>query len=225
LLAPTLKITHASLVSLNRSLPPLRTYAIELKPAVEELPGLIAASKPFLAQVRPLLSGKEAGGVVKLLRESTPALAGAAQASKKVTLPQLNRLSLCTSKVMVPTGNQVINDQFSTGQPNYREFLYNLVNFAGMAQNFDGNGPYARAQIGGGPVLVGEPFPQANKSTKSEKINYAHTIEDPLGTQPQIAGAPPFKPEVRCYTNPVPDVNGPLGQVGPASPSVAGVNP
>ncbi|HEX6781035.1 MAG TPA: MlaD family protein [Solirubrobacterales bacterium] len=225
LLAPTLRITHASLVSLNRSLPPLRTFAIEFEPAVEELPGLIDASKPFLAQVRPLLSGKEAGGVAKLLRESTPALAGAAQASKKVTLPQLNRLSLCTSKVMVPTGNQVINDQFSTGQPNYREFLYNLVNFAGMAQNFDGNGPYARAQAGGGPVLVGEPNPFGNKATLSDKNNYAHTIEDPVGTQPQLAKRPPLKPEVRCYTNPVPDVNGPLGQVGPASPSVAGVNP
>ncbi|MDX6635540.1 MAG: phospholipid/cholesterol/gamma-HCH transport system substrate-binding protein [Solirubrobacterales bacterium] len=225
LLAPTLRITHASLVSLNRSLPPLRTFAIEFKPAVEELPGLISASKPFLAQVRPLLSGKEGGGVAKLLRESTPALAGVAQASKKVTLPQLNRLSLCTSKVMVPTGNQVINDQFSTGQPNYREFLYNLVNFAGMAQNFDGNGPYARAQAGGGPVLVGEPNPFGNQDTLSDQRNYAHTIEDPLGTQPQLAKRPPLKPEVRCYTNPVPDVNGSLGQVGPASPSVAGVNP
>ena len=225
LLAPTLRITKASLVSLNRSLPPLRTYAIELKPAVEELPGLISASKPFLAQVRPLLSGKEAGGVVKLLRESTPALAGAAQASKKVTLPQLNRLSLCTSKVMVPTGNQVINDQFSTGGPNYREFLYTLVNFAGAAQNFDGNGPYTRAQIGGGPVLVGESNPRGNPETLSDQIAYSHTIEDPKGTQPQLSGRPPHKPEVRCYTNPVPDVNGPQGQVGPPSPSVAGVNP
>jgi phospholipid/cholesterol/gamma-HCH transport system substrate-binding protein len=225
LLAPTLKITKASMVSLNRTLPPLRTYAIELEPAVAELPGLISASKPWLAQVRPLLSGKEAGGAVRLLRESTPGLAGAAQVSKQNTLPQLNRLSLCTTKVMVPTMDQVINDRFSTGQPNYREFLYNLVNFAGAAQNFDGNGPYARAQIGGGDVLVGEPNPQANKATLSDRINYAHTIEDPLGTQPQIGKAPPLKPDVRCYTNPVPDVNGPLGQVGPASPSVAGVNP
>ena len=225
LLAPTLKITKASMVSLNRTLPPLRTYAIELEPAVAELPDLIAASKPFLAQVRPLLSGREAGGAVKLLRRSTPGLAGAAQVSKQITLPQLNQLSLCTSKVMVPTGDQVINDRFSTGQPNYREFLYNLVNFAGVAQNFDGNGPYARAQIGGGDVLVGEPNPQANKATLSDRINYAHTIEDPLGTQPQIGKAPPLRPDVRCYTNPVPDVNGPLGQVGPPSPSVAGVNP
>jgi phospholipid/cholesterol/gamma-HCH transport system substrate-binding protein len=225
LLAPTLRITRASMVSLNRTLPPLRTYAIELEPAVEELPGLISASKPFLAQVRPLLSAKEAGGAVRLLRESTPALAGAALVSKRNTVPQVNRLSVCTTKVMVPTGNQVIEDRFSTGGPNYREFLYNLVNFAGMAQNFDGNGPYARAQVGGGPVLVGEPNPKGNPATISDQINYAHTIEEPLGTQPQLGGKPPLKPEVRCYTNPVPDVNSGLGQVGPPSPSVGGVNP
>ncbi|MGB7685522.1 MAG: MlaD family protein [Solirubrobacterales bacterium] len=225
LLAPTLKVARTSLVSLNASLPPLRGYAIELTPAVAELPDLIAASKPFIAQIRPLLSGKEGGGIAKLLRESTPGLAGANQASKANTLPQLNRLSLCTTKVLVPTGNQVIEDRFSTGGPNYREFLYNFVNFAGATQNFDGNGPYLRAQAGGGPALVGEPNPLGNKFTRSDQINYANAATDPLGTQPQLGGKPPLKPNVRCYTNPVPNVNGPLGQVGPASPSVAGVNP
>lgn len=223
LLAPTLKVTKASLVNLNRTLPPLRTYAIVLTPAVAELPDLISASKPFLAQVRPLLSGKEGGGLAKLLRKSTPGLAGAAQASKEVTLPQLNRLSTCAVQVLIPTGNQTIEDRFSTGGPNYREFLYNLVNFTGQAQNFDGNGPYFRVQGGGGPVLVGETNPGAN--LKSDKINFANTIVAPLGTQPRLGGKPPLKPEVRCDTNPVPNVNGPLGQVGPPSPSVAGVNP
>src|ERR1700749_2232697 len=116
-LAPTLKTAHTSLVSLDKSLPPLRTYAIELTPAVAELPGLISASKPWLAQVRPLLSGKEGGGTAKLLAESTPGLAGAAQAGNELTLPQINQLSLCTSNVLVPTGNQTIEDQFSTGEP------------------------------------------------------------------------------------------------------------
>jgi phospholipid/cholesterol/gamma-HCH transport system substrate-binding protein len=216
LLAPTLRVTHASLVSLNRTLPPLRTYAIELRPAVAELPELISSSKPFLAQVRPLLSGKEAGGVAKLLRESTPGLAGAAQAGKQTTLPQLNQLSLCSSKVMVPTANQVINDRFSTGGPNYREFLYSLVNIAGQAQNYDGNGPYLRVQGGGGPKLVGEENPNFN--LRSEKSHFAHTVATPLGTQPQVGKKPPFKPNVRCYTNPVPDLNAGLGQVGAPSP-------
>jgi ABC-type transporter Mla subunit MlaD len=225
LLAPTLKVAHSSLVSLNNSLPPLRTYAIVLRPAVAQLPGLIKSSKPFLAQVRPLLSGKEGGGVAKLLAKLTPGLAGAAQAGKEVALPQLNQLSLCTTKVMVPTMDQTINDRFSTGGPNYREFLYNLANFAGDAQNFDGNGPYARAQVGGGPLLVGEENPHGNPSLLSDGRNYYHTIEEPQGTQPQLGGKPALKPQVRCYTNPAPDVNGPLGQVGPASPTVAGVNP
>jgi phospholipid/cholesterol/gamma-HCH transport system substrate-binding protein len=225
LLAPTLRVAHASFVSLNRTLPPLRTYAIELTPAVAELPDLISASKPWLAQMRPLLSGKEGGGLAKLLRESTPGLAGAAQAGKEVALPQLNQLSLCTTKVLVPTGNQTINDRFSTGGPNYREFLYNFVNFAGAAQNFDGNGPYIRSQVGGGPVLVGEPNPFGNPNTLSDKNNYAHTPVPPIGTQPQLGTRPPLKPDVRCDSNPVPNVNGALGQVGPPSPSVAGVNP
>jgi phospholipid/cholesterol/gamma-HCH transport system substrate-binding protein len=225
LLAPTLRTARASLVSLNRTLPPLRTYAIELTPAVAELPGLISASKPWLAQTRPLLSGKEGGGVARLLAESTPGLAGAAQAGKAIALPQLNRLSLCTTQVLVPTANQTINDRFSTGGPNYREFLYNLANFAGFAQNYDGNGPYGRAQTGGGPVLVGEPNPLGNKSTFSDSINYANTITAPIGNQPQLAGMPPLKPDVRCDSNPVPDVNGPLGQVGEPTPSPGGVNP
>ncbi len=225
LLAPTLRTARSSLVSLNRTLPPLRTFAIELTPAVAELPGLISASEPWLAQVRPLLSGKEGGGVARLLAESTPGIAGAAQAGKVLTLPQFNRLSLCTTQVLVPTANQTIEDRFSTGGPNYREFLYNLVNFAGFAQNFDGNGPYARSQVGGGPVLVGEPNPVANADVLSDSINYAHTIAPPIGNQPQLGGMPPLKPDVRCHTNPAPNVNGPLGQVGPPTPSPAGVNP
>jgi phospholipid/cholesterol/gamma-HCH transport system substrate-binding protein len=221
LLAPTLRTAHTSLISLDRSLPPLRTYAIELRPAVAELPGLIAASKPFLAQVRPLLSQSEAGGTARLLAEATPGLAGAAQAGKQVALPQLNQLALCTTNVLVPTGNQTIDDQFSTGGPNYREFLYLLSNFASASQNFDGNGPFIRANVGGGPILVGEPNP--NTKVNSNKVNYAHVAENPLGTQPQLGAQPEFKPEVRCDTQPVPDVNSGLGKVGAPSPSVAGV--
>jgi phospholipid/cholesterol/gamma-HCH transport system substrate-binding protein len=217
-LAPTLKEFHGSLVSLNKALPPLRAWAIELNPAVAELPDLIAAGKPWIKQARPLLSGKEAGGTAKLLREATPGLAGAAQAGKAIALPQLNRISLCTTKVLVPTGNQVINDQFSTGQPSYREFLYTLTNFAGWGQNFDGNGPFLRVQPGGGDILVEQKNPKGNLS--SDKQDFAHTIAPPLGTQPQLGGRPPKKPDVRCDSNPVPDINGGLGQVGTPSPSV-----
>jgi phospholipid/cholesterol/gamma-HCH transport system substrate-binding protein len=217
-LSPTLRTFHSSLVSLNRTLPPLRAWAIELRPSVAELPDWIAAGRPWIEQARPLLSGKEAGGTARLLREGTPGLAGAAQAGKAVALPQLNRISLCSSKVLTPTFNQTINDQFSTGGPNYREFLYTLADFSGWGAQFDGNGTFLRVQPGGGNVLVEQKNSNGNLST--DKRDYAHTIAPPLGTQPQLSGKPPKKPEVRCDSNPVPDLNAGLGQVGPASPSV-----
>ncbi len=216
-LAPFLDEFHGSLVSLNRTLPPLRAWAIELTPAVAELPGWIAAGKPWLRQARPLLSGKEGGGTAKLLAEATPGFAGAAQAGKAIALPQLNRISLCTTKVLVPTANQAIEDRFGTGGPNYREFLYTLANFAGWGQTFDGNGPFVRLQPGGGDVLAEAAAPNGNLAT--DKQVFGHTIAAPIGTQPQLAGRPPKKPDVRCDSNPVPDLNGPLGQVGAATPA------
>jgi len=217
-LAPTLQTAHRSLVSLDRSLPPLRTYAIELTPAVAELPGLINASKPWLAQVRPLLSGKEAGGAVKLLAESSPGLAGATQAGKALALPQANRLSQCTTKVLVPASEVPINDRFSDGGPNYRDFWRLLSDFASASQNFDGNGPYVRAQGGGGPVLLEEFNPTFELAPLQHQ--FARAAEVPLGTQPQLQGQPEARPDVRCDTNPVPDINGGPGQVGPTGVKV-----
>lgn len=217
-LAPTLRTAHTSLISLDRSLPPLRTYAIELTPAVAELPGLINASKPWLAQVRPLLSEKEAGGAVRLLAESTPGLAGATQAGKSVALPQLNQISRCTTKVLVPTSEQPINDRFSDGGPNYRDFWRLLSDFASASQNFDGNGPYVRAQGGGGPYLLEELNPTLENIPQQHQ--YTRSIEPPLGVQPQLVGAPEPHPGVRCETNPVPDLNSGPGEVGPTGVKV-----
>jgi phospholipid/cholesterol/gamma-HCH transport system substrate-binding protein len=220
-LAPTLNEFHGSLVSLNQALPPLRAWAIEMNPAVAELPDLISAGRPWIKQARPLLSGKEAGGIAKLLREATPGLAGAAQAGKAIALPQLNRISLCTTKVIVPTGNQTIEDQFSTGGPSYREFLYAFTDFAGWGQNFDGNGPFVRVQPGGGDQLVELKNPEGNLTT--DQRTFANTIAPPIGTQPRIGGRPPKKPDVRCDSNPVPNLNGGLGQIG--APTPAAVTP
>ena len=211
--APALRTARTSLVSLNRTLPPLRAWAIEMEGPTAELPDLIAAARPWLAQARPLLSGKELGGVARMLRVGTPGLAGAAQAGKASTIPEINRISLCTTRVLVPTADQTVGGPFSTGGPSYREFLYGLANLSGWGQNFDGNGYYARVQAGGGDQLVSLPNPLGNLST--DKVDWGHVVEAPTGIQPQLGGRPPKRPGVRCHTQPAPDVNGPLGQVGP----------
>jgi ABC-type transporter Mla subunit MlaD len=218
--APALDISRTSLVNLNRTLPPLRAWAIELRPSVARLPGLIEASKPWLAQARPLLSGREGGGAARLLAQAVPGLAGAAQAGKAIALPQLNRLSLCETQVLQPTFNQTINDQFSTGGPAYREFLYWLTSLAGQAQNFDGNGRYLRIQPQAGDIVLKLPNPAATQEL--EKEVFGHATVAPQGVQPQMGGRPPKKPEARCDKNPVPDLNSGLGQ--PAGPATAVVS-
>ena len=187
LLAPTLRTAHASLVSLNRTLPPLRTYAIELTPAVAELPGLISASGPWLHQTRRLLSGKEGGGVAKLLRESTPGLAGAAQAGKETALPQLNQLSLCTTKVLAPTAESDDRRPLQHRRPQLPRVPLQPQQLRRLRARTSTATAPTSAPRSAAARLVGEPNPNGNLST--EKVNYAHTIASPIGNQPQLGGS------------------------------------
>lgn len=220
-LAPTLEVQERSLANLSRSLPAVRAWAREFEPAVAELPQFIADGRPWLEQARPLLSRREAGGLVAKLRRATPGLAGAAQNGLN-TLTQIDDLSRCTSDVLMPTGNQVIADRFSTGGPNYREFFYAAANIAGESQTFDGNGLALRLQPSVGDELVSAINPLADPNARrDDRVLYAHVTEAPLGSQPQLGPKPPYRPEVECHTNAVPDLNSGLGQVGPPSPAPA----
>ncbi len=221
-LPPTLQTTRTSLANLSRTLPALRRWAIEFRPSLAELPSTIAAANPWLNQAEPLLSKQEAGGLVELVRRATPDLAAASQAGL-TTLPQVYQLSRCTSDVLVPTGNQVIDDRFTTGQPNYREFFYTTANLAGESQNFDGNGPYLRLQPGNGDLTASQTDPNGNLAT--DKTLWAHTTLPPLGTQPGFGPKPPYRPDVKCFTNDVPDLNAGLGAVGPPSPAQSELPP
>jgi phospholipid/cholesterol/gamma-HCH transport system substrate-binding protein len=213
LLAPVLEEAQPTLRHLNATFPPLRAFSIDIRPGVRETPATIRAGEPWLAQTRKLLRDSELGGLAKLTKESTPGLAKAAHSSLDL-FPQISALSTCTSKVLVPAGDTVLNDpNFGTGQSNFREFFYGLVNFAGDGASFDGNGSYLRLQNGGGDNLVEAPNPGA---APGDDIEFSHTASVPQGVQPDQAGSePPFRPDFPCHKNPLPDVNGPAGAVAP----------
>jgi virulence factor Mce-like protein len=214
LLAPTLTTARTSLLHLSDALPFLRTFAIELRPGIAELPATIRAANPWLDQTKPLLAKSELGGIAKLLRKGTPGLAGAAGAGLDA-FPSLTKLSRCVSDTLVPAGDEVITDQFGTGQPVYREGIYGFVDLAGESQNFDANGPYVRFQSGGGPVKVRMPNPAGGLN--GDKLT-GFSISPPLGTQPALGPKPKINHKVACHTQNAPDLNGPPGQVGPVSP-------
>jgi ABC-type transporter Mla subunit MlaD len=220
-LAPTVEQARPSLVHLNEALPPFRALARASLPGIRELPATVKAGSPWLVQTAKLLREPELGGTAKLLASSAPKLAQVAHSSLSL-FPQAGLLGRCVSHNLVPAGNAIVDDAggaypFSTGQPNYREFLYGAVNLAGESQGFDGNGPFVRFQAGGGPELVQMATPGFLPQTKSM---WANNIDTVLGTRPRLpaGGKPPFRMDVPCHTQDVPDLNGPAGAIGPPSP-------
>jgi hypothetical protein len=119
----------------------------------------------------------------------------------------LDDLNRCIYDVVLPTQEQRIDDgAFSTGLRNYEEFFQGMVSLAGESQNFDGNGHYVRIQAGG-PYAVQTPsLPEPTGPL------HASASQQPLGTRPAKSPKPPYKPGVKCHTQPVPDLSdAPIG--------------
>jgi phospholipid/cholesterol/gamma-HCH transport system substrate-binding protein len=216
-LAPTLEQAEPSLVALNDTLPPLRAFARDLTPGVEELPDTIDAGTPWLRQTRALVQPDELGFTARNLKVAQPSLA-AATSDLAGLLPQLRSTSRCVTRTLDPAGDLVIDDAFSTGDPNYNEFFYAAASQSGLGGNFDGNGQMLRTQTGGGPVLVNAPATGGIEGQTSPVWGY--TIQDPTGTQPvRPSSDPPIRTDQKCQQQDLPDVNGPAAAVGDPTPS------
>jgi len=203
-LAPTLADANAAFASLNAAFPPTRAFAREILPGVRETPATIQASFPWIAQTRKLVSKQELGGLVEQL---SPAVRDLAKLTDQaiVLLPQTTLTSRCARQVILPAGDLVIDDEFKTGAPNYKEFWWGMVGLAGESQNFDGNGSYVRFQPGGGDQAIS----MGTAGVGSGQV-FGNNVGVPLGNRPFYPGKrPPYKPDVPCYTNKLPNVNGP----------------
>jgi len=216
LLAPTLTEAEVSLRALSDALPPLRALAIESRPGIQELPDTIEAFEPWLAETRRLLQPPELGGTARLLREAAPGLAKAAAASRRL-FPRLRRAGLCATQNLVPAADTAITVDaggWNLGQPNFQELFYAAVQIAGAAQPFDGNGTYLRLQPGGGPNLLQGENPGGSFE---DTANFGNAVVPLDGIQPVLPDAtPPFRMDVPCHQNPLPNINGPAAAAGPA---------
>jgi phospholipid/cholesterol/gamma-HCH transport system substrate-binding protein len=214
-LAPTIEQARPALVELNETLPPLRSFSRELRPGINELEGVIEAGTPWLRQGDRLLSEAELAGLARILRRSTPRLADTTRAAIPL-MRETELLSRCTSDVLVPTGDIVIEDDFATGVENYKALFFGAVAQSGESQGFDGNGSFLRVQPSGGGV---EARAENRGGGFQDTELFANTAAPPLGTQPTLPDKPPpIRSDVPCHTNDVPDLNGPAAAVGPPSP-------
>jgi phospholipid/cholesterol/gamma-HCH transport system substrate-binding protein len=203
-LAPTLENANGALASLNAAFPPTRAFAREILPGVRETPATISASFPWIEQARALVSKPELQGLARDLSPATRDLARLTDDAIEL-LPQTDLVSKCASRVVLPTGDVVIRDEFQTGRENYKDFFYAMVGLAGEGQNFDANGMYVRFQTGGGSQLV-----SLGQGSAGAAPQFADLPTPPLGNRPFNPGKiPPYVSDQPCYRQRPPDLNGP----------------
>jgi phospholipid/cholesterol/gamma-HCH transport system substrate-binding protein len=210
------KIT-AGLRELNAAFPPARTFALDILPGVKNTPPTVTALLPWIEQVEASLAPTELGGVAKGLLAATPSLAQltAEQTTFQVQTEAFNK---CLTKVLIPAGNTRLQDGSSTsGVEDYKEFWYGLTGLAGIGQTFDGNGTLTKFLLGsGGPTIKSAKATVESHAGASGLSLVAHASLPPQGTRPAFPKTEPaYKPLVPCYTQALPEFNGPLSQ-GPA---------
>jgi virulence factor Mce-like protein len=222
LLGPVARNANTAFSALDAAFPATEQFSDQFATGLPQLPPTISASYPWLAQAKPLFSESELRG---LLQELAPASSALAQLTHNELqfLPQIDAFNRCMTGVFLPTGNLVVNDgPLSSGVPNYQEFWYLMDAQAAEAQGADGNGNYLRVGAAGGPYPV-----ESGQTNFYNNIDtgFAQMAAPPLSTRPSYPNkVPPLQRGVPCYTQPIPDVNGPAS-IGPADGSRPNAGP
>jgi ABC-type transporter Mla subunit MlaD len=225
-LKATVAILPSSLLNIDRGLAglessfqPTQEFAHAIIPGVKQTNSTVAATLPWIEQVRLALRPSELGGVATGLEEATPALAGLT-AEQTPFYEQTELFNKCTTNVLIPAGNAHLQDGPNTsGVEDYKEFWYGLVGLAGVGQNFDGNGTFTHFLLGsGGPSVRSAPTSLIGSNAKGLRL-LANAALPPLGTRPAFPSSePPYQPHVPCYKQSLPNFNGPQSS-GPADGS------
>jgi phospholipid/cholesterol/gamma-HCH transport system substrate-binding protein len=215
-LPSSLRKIDAGLRELNASFPATRAFALGILPGVKNTPETVAATLPWIEQVEASLAPTELGGVAKGLLAATPQLASLFN-EQTPFYKQTELFNKCLTKVFFPAGNTKLQDGVATsGVEDYKEFWYSMTGLAGIGQSFDGNGTMTHFLLGSGGETIRSGQTSAQGTTLKGERLLAHASLPPQGTRPAFpASEPPYKPLVPCFTQAVPDFNGPLSQ-GPA---------
>jgi ABC-type transporter Mla subunit MlaD len=202
--------------ALNGAFPSVRAFAREILPGVRETPATINAAFPWIDQVRGLVSPAELQGLVSDLKPGVQDLSKITDDTIDL-LPQVDLANRCFINVILPTGDEKIDDGFlTTGLANYKEFWQAMTGLSGESQNFDGNGQYTRFQTGGGTNTLSTGSTGFDTVAGSNPPLFGNFLLQPIGTRPaRPAKKPPVNRKFACYKNKIPDLNSAKVGVGP----------
>ena len=231
-LAPTVEEAEPSLAAVSDALPAFRALAIELTPSVRELPATIDAANPWLDQVDPLLRSSELGGLSRLLKNASPGLAARRRLLEGVLRPAGRPQPLRLDQPDPGRGHRDRRQrrrlpvrQRRAGLPDRGLELPGVPLRRGPA---GGHRPGLRRQR-----LLSARQRRRRRDALADALSAGHVpnttlfgnmVDTVIGTRPTFTSAtPPYRPDVACHTNALPDVNGVggaglPGDVGPPAP-------
>ena len=191
----TLHAAMPALASLNASFPPLRQFAVDLRPGVQSSGPALDASIPLVRQLRGLVSQNELRGLAADLRPTVPALARLSR--ETVPLANQNRLlASCQNEVVIPWSHDKVGDkQFPADGPVYTEMPKAFPGLAGESRSGDANGQWFRVLASGGTNLV----------TLAPGM-FGTTTNPILGSNPPKSPRPILDETKACETQQAPDL-------------------
>jgi ABC-type transporter Mla subunit MlaD len=208
-LPDTLAAADPAFTSLNNAFPPLRAFAREALPGVRSSAPSLRASRPFIEQLRLLMSKPELRGLVRELKPTVPRLARLNR--ENIGFFEQNRaLSSCFNEVVVPWGkdevkpidpaNKYDHDPFGKV---FEETWYGITGTAGESRSGDANGQTLRTLGASGANLIRTPSVGGLTSDA-----FALTPFEVLGSMPRptdsVRGE--FQPDVPCETQEPPNL-------------------
>jgi phospholipid/cholesterol/gamma-HCH transport system substrate-binding protein len=199
--AATLRPAPAQLHAIDGALPALTRFARVLTPALRAAPPALTALKGTVGEIRRAVQPAELPALVTQLRPVTSALP-ALQRRLTATLPQATAIGRCLTKTVIPALDKTIEDgPNSTGRPVWQDAVHMATSLAGAASAFDANGGTLRLGVTEGEQAIGLNLPDFG-------VLEGVMPKGETGLNPTWLGYgvdPPFRPDMTCSEQVVPD--------------------
>lgn len=223
----TVRAAPPALDAIDRSLPPLRTFAQTLDPSLKVSPPILDRLASTATQLSEVLAPAQRGPLLASLTATFQQLPALLTELTK-TFPIGKQITDCLQTHLLPVLKQQVPDgSLSSGRPAWQDFIHFLPGVAGASGSFDANGPYTRNLVGAGTnTLTYAPLNLVGTAPPGSTALQ--------GARPVWAGdlnSADFRPDVPCATQPVPSLASATGlpdlqpTTSPAVRALAGAGP
>jgi hypothetical protein len=144
----------SSLRRIDAALPITRRVALDLRPALREMPKRLPAVDDALEEVRRVARPAALPAFSRLLQRNAN-IAPQVVEQLQTALPMVTSLGRCVSRTVVPTAVQQIPDgKHTVDQPAWLELLHAFSGLAAASPTADANGSTIRAGLGEGDTSL-----------------------------------------------------------------------